>query len=115
MTCSSSSFPSSSDLLLHLPYLPPVPAGLYDGLCRPLMIPTSCRVSCPTLHQQRSDLRGPTQSGKTFKRTVGWSSSPSILLLLRRMVLQKHLLQPLPISTEPDGAKRDFCHVLSPG
>ncbi|MED6248149.1 hypothetical protein ATANTOWER_027667 [Ataeniobius toweri] len=39
MTCSSSSFPSSSDLLLHLPYLPPVPAGLYDGLCRPLMIP----------------------------------------------------------------------------
>ncbi|MED6285756.1 hypothetical protein CHARACLAT_032345, partial [Characodon lateralis] len=39
ITYSSSSFPSSSDLLLHLPYLPPVPAGLYDGLCSPLMIP----------------------------------------------------------------------------
>ncbi|XP_041868524.1 doublesex- and mab-3-related transcription factor B1-like [Melanotaenia boesemani] len=33
------SYPPPPHVLLHLPYLPPVPAGLYDGLCGPLMFP----------------------------------------------------------------------------
>ncbi|XP_036001569.1 doublesex- and mab-3-related transcription factor 1Y isoform X1 [Fundulus heteroclitus] len=37
-TFSSSSLPSPPDLLLYLPCLPPGHAGLYEGLCRPLML-----------------------------------------------------------------------------
>ncbi|XP_043994387.1 doublesex- and mab-3-related transcription factor C2-like [Gambusia affinis] len=36
---SRSSLAPPPDLLLHLPFLPALPAGLYDDLCRPLMIP----------------------------------------------------------------------------